>query len=51
MSIARKFKRKQQIDEIKHSYCRKCGNRLYVKKGKAICKKCGVDFGKASNRV
>lgn len=51
MGILRKMKRKQQIDEIKHSFCRKCGNQLCVRKGKAVCRKCGADYGKVRDRI
>lgn len=50
MSIARQLKRKQQLQEIRNSYC-KCGNKLKVRKGKAVCDRCGVEYGKVRDRV
>nr|DAJ08063.1 MAG TPA: ribosome, girodazole, girolline, antibiotic complex, 50S [Caudoviricetes sp.] len=51
MSLARQLKRKQQLQEIRYSYCRKCGSRLKVRKGKVVCEKCNIDYGKVSDRV
>lgn len=51
MSLSRQLKRKQQIQEIRNSYCRKCGNKLVVRKGRAVCLKCGGEYGKVSDRV
>lgn len=50
MSLARQLRRKEQLAEIKRSYCRKCGGKLYVKKGKVVCKACGEPWGKVSDR-
>jgi uncharacterized Zn finger protein (UPF0148 family) len=51
MSLARQLKRKQQLQEIRNSYCRKCGTRLFTNNGKVICKKCGADYGKVRDRI
>lgn len=51
MSIVRRMKRNRQIQEIHNSWCRKCGNRLVVRKGTAVCKKCGAEYGKVRNRI
>lgn len=51
MSLARKLKRKQQLQEIRNSYCRKCGSKLVIRKGSVSCKKCGVEYGKVRDRV
>lgn len=51
MSITRQFKRNQQLQEIRNSYCRKCGNKLVVRKGIVSCKKCGAEYGKVGDRV
>ena len=51
MSLVRQLKRKQQLQEIRNSYCRKCGSKLVIRKGKVSCKKCGVEYGKVSDRV
>lgn len=51
MSISRQLRRKQQLQEIRNSYCNKCGNKLKVRKGKAVCNKCGAEYGKVRDRV
>ena len=51
MSFNRQLKRKQQVQEIRNSYCRKCGSKLYIHKGMAYCKKCGAEYGKVSDRA
>ena len=51
MSLARQLKRQQQLQEIRNTYCRKCGNKLVVRKGIAVCKKCGTEHGKVGDRV
>lgn len=51
MSYARQMKRKQQIQEIRNSWCRKCGGKLVIRKGKVICKKCETEYGKVRDRV
>ena len=51
MSFARKFKRKQQLQEINKSYCSKCGKKLAVHNGKVSCDKCGNRYGKVGDRV
>lgn len=51
MSFARKFERKQQLQEIDNSYCRKCGRKLAVSKGKVHCVKCGEQYGKVGDRI
>lgn len=51
MSSSRQFKREQQLEEIRRSYCRKCGNKLVVRKGIVSCKKCGAEHGRVSDRV
>ena len=51
MSLKRQLKRKQQLQEIGNSYCRKCGSKLYVHKGSVYCKKCGAEYGKVRDRV
>ena len=51
MSLARRLKRKQQLQEIRNSHCRKCGSRLVVHKGKVFCEKCGEGYGKVGDRV
>lgn len=51
MSLARQLKRKQQLQEIRYSYCRKCGGKLIVRKGEVSCKKCGTEYGKVRDRI
>lgn len=51
MSSSRQFKRQQQLQEIKNTYCRKCGSRLVVRKGIVSCRKCGAEYGKVSDRI
>jgi hypothetical protein len=51
MSSDRRLKRKQQLQEIRNSYCRKCGDKLIVTKGDVICKGCGARYGKVRDRV
>lgn len=50
MSFDRKLKRKQQLQEIQNSYCRKCGCNLIVRKGVVHCEKCGAQYGKVRDR-
>lgn len=51
MSLARKLKRREQLSEIRNSYCRKCGYKLVAHKGMVICKKCGAEYGRVSDRI
>lgn len=51
MSLARQLKRKQQLQEIRNSYCRKCGNKLKVRNGNVVCEKCNATYGKVRDRV
>lgn len=51
MSFARQLKRKQQLQEIRNSWCRKCGEKLVVRKGAVRCEKCNAYHGKVSDRV
>ena len=51
MSLARQLKRKQQLQEIHNSYCRKCGSKLVIRKGSVSCRKCGEEYGKVRDRV
>ena len=51
MGLARQLKRKQPLKEIRNSWCTKCGTKLKVRKGKAVCDKCGAEYGKVRDRV
>lgn len=51
MSFERKLKRKEQLQEIDNSWCRKCGTKLIVRKGVVVCRKCGAEYGRVSDRV
>lgn len=50
MGFKRKMRRKDQMAEIRNSYCRKCHIRLSTKNGVVICEKCGRTYGKVSDR-
>lgn len=51
MRIARKMLRKRQMDEIRHSWCVKCGGKLIVRNGDVICKRCEAPHGKVKDRI
>jgi hypothetical protein len=50
MSLERRLKRKAQLQEVRNSYCRKCGEKLIFRKGKVRCIKCDTYYGKVRDR-
>ena len=50
MSQYRRMKRSQQMQEIRNSWCRKCGCKLIIRRGMVVCKGCGAEYGKVSDR-
>lgn len=50
-NLGRKLKRQQQLQEVRNSYCRKCGTKLSIRKGEVFCRKCGTTYGKVRDRI